>query len=78
MSEITSCKCKKGRCGSRRCKYVHVGHLCSDVCNCIDCERESEWGSDDKDTSDSEIEFNDSNSDWSEIDDPSILPDKFT
>ena len=36
LSKITSCKCKKGRCGNRRCKCVNVGLLCSDVCNCID------------------------------------------
>ena len=38
LSEITSCKCKKGRCGNWRCKCVNVGLLCSDVCNCVDCE----------------------------------------
>ena len=61
LSEITSCKCKKGRCGNRRCKCVNVGLLCSDVCNCIDCENHDRE-SDDEDTSDSEIEFSDSNS----------------
>ena len=35
LKEITSCKCKKGRCGHRRCKCVNVGLLCSDICNCI-------------------------------------------
>ena len=62
LREITSCKCKKGRCGNRRCKCVNVGLLCSDVCNCIDCENH-ERESNDKNTLDSEIEFSDSNSD---------------
>ena len=34
--------------------------------------------SEDEDTSDSEIEFSDSESAWSELNDLSILPDKFT
>ena len=74
LCEITSCKCKKGRCGNRKCKCVNAGLLCSDVCNCIDYgnhKRES----DDEDTSDSEIEFSDSDS---ELNDSSILPNKFT
>ena len=36
LSEITSCKCKKGRCGNRRCKCGNVGLSRSDVCKCID------------------------------------------
>ena len=59
LSKITSCKCKKGRCDNRRCKCVNVGFLCSDVYNCIDCENHNRQ-SDDEDTSDSEIEFSDS------------------
>ena len=47
------------------------------MCNCIDCENHDRE-SDDEDASDSEIEFSDSDSDWSELNDPSILPDKFT
>ena len=62
LSEITCCKCKKGRCGNWRCKCVNVGLLCSDVCNCVDCESHDRE-SDDEDTSDSEIEFSDSNDD---------------
>ena len=59
FSEITYSKCKKGRCGNQRCKCVNVGLLC--WCNCIDCENHDRE-SDDEDTSDSEIGFNDSDS----------------
>ena len=77
LSEITSCKCKKGRCGNRRYKCVNVCLLCSNGCNWTDCENHDRER-DDEDTSDSEIKFSDSDRDWSELNDPSILPDKFT
>ena len=54
LCQITSCKCKKGRCGNRRVKGVNVGLLRSDVYNYIDCENHDRE-SDDEDTSDSEI-----------------------
>ena len=30
LREITSCKCKKGRCGNRRCKCVNVDRESND------------------------------------------------
>ena len=56
LSEITSCKCKKGRCGNRRCKCVNVGLLCFDLCNCIDCENHDRE-TDDEDTSDGDSDI---------------------
>ena len=37
LMELVSCKCKTG-CSGRRCSCHKVGLMCTDVCDCIDCE----------------------------------------
>ena len=76
LSEITCCKCKKGSYDNRKCKFVNVGFLFFDIYITVQTVKVI-TESDDEDTSDIEIEFSDSNSDLSELNDPSTLPDRF-
>ena len=39
---LTSCKCKKARCESKRCSCVQFRLPCTDLCQCVGCENRAE------------------------------------
>lgn len=55
LMELVSCKCKTG-CNGRRCSCHKVGLLCTDVCECIDCENSGNNPDNDSDGDEGDID----------------------
>ena len=56
LIELSMCSCKTG-CKTRRCKYLKHYLVCTDMCNCKNCENDGSNNSDDEvESVDSDIE----------------------
>ena len=42
--DLTSCKCKKSKCGTKMCSCLRNGLKCTEVCLCDDCTNTDETG----------------------------------